>query len=252
MGLPFPGPRALTFAPLLVLEDPPLNALLLDVLRICEAHVGGPVEFEFAMTFDPHRFRFLQVRAMPGAMGAAKIDEEELTGGGALVAGGKALGHGIVDTIQDLVYTVPGKFNLKDTAAMAIELEAINRRLLAARRPYVLIVLGRLGTTDPWLGIPIRWAGISGARVVVEAAQDRARVELSQGSHFFHNLVSLGVKYFNLSFSGDGRIDWDWLEAQTPEEETLFFRRVRLPSPVTVKLDGRTTRGVILKPRASA
>jgi hypothetical protein len=248
MGLPFPGPRALTFAPLLILGEPPLNDLIVDVLRTCEAQVGGPVEIEFAMTFEPHRFRFLQVRAMPGALQETRIDPEEQEGERTLVAGGMALGNGALDTVTDIVYTVPETFDLKDTAAMAAELEAINRRMVQSGRPYLLIVLGRLGTTDPWLGIPIRWAGISGARVVVEAAQDNVRVELSQGSHFFHNVMSLGVKYFNLSLSGLRRIDWDWLARQPAVEETRFFRHLSLHSPLLVKVDGRTSRGVILKP----
>jgi len=252
MGLPFAGPRALTFAPLLILGDPPLNDVIVEILRICEATSGGPVEIEFAMTFDPHRFRFLQVRAMPGALEETHIEAGEATGDGTLVAGGMALGNGTVDTLTDIVYTKPEVFDLRHTSRMVSELETLNRRLVAAGRPYVLIVLGRLGTTDPWLGIPIRWAGISGARVVVEAAQDNVRVELSQGSHFFHNLMSLGVKYFNLSFSGDHHIDWDWLKLQPASEETGFLRHLRLTSPVVVKVDGRSTRGVILKPRASA
>jgi Pyruvate phosphate dikinase, AMP/ATP-binding domain len=248
MGLPFPGPRALTFAPLLILGEPPLNDLIVDVLRTCEAQVGGPVEIEFAMTFEPHRFRFLQVRAMPGALQETRIDPEEQEGERTLVAGGMALGNGALDTVTDIVYTVPETFDLKDTAAMAAELEAINRRMVQSGLPYLLIVLGRLGTTDPWLGIPIRWAGISGARVVVEATQDNVRVELSQGSHFFHNVMSLGVKYFNLSLSGLRRIDWDWLAQQPAVEETRFFRHLSLHSPLLVKVDGRSSRGVILKP----
>ena len=249
IGMPFPGPRALTFAPLLILEDPPVNEVIGDVLKTCETAVGNPVEIEFAMTFEPHRFRFLQIRAMPGALQETRLEAEELEGERVLVSGGIALGNGVVDTLTDIVFTRPDAFDLKHTAAMATELEGLNRGLVRAGRPYVLVVLGRLGTTDPWLGIPIRWAGISAARVVVEAAQEKARVELSQGSHFFHNLMSLGVKYFNLPFSGPHRLDWDWLGRQPAYEETRFFRHLRLPRPVLVKVDGRSSRGVILKPK---
>jgi len=251
IGLPFAGPRALTFAPLLALGEPPLNDLVVDVLKCCEAELDGPVEIEFAMTFDPHHFRLLQVRPMPGGRGQTPIDPQEMDGVRTLVAGGTALGNGVLEGLTDIVYTVPETFNLQNTVDMATELERLNRRLVESGRPYLLIVLGRLGTTDPWLGIPIRWAGISGARVVVEVAQDNARVELSQGSHFFHNVMSLGVKYFNLPFTGSRTIDWNWLGAQPAVEETRHFRHVRLSRPLVAKVDGLTSQGVVLKPAES-
>jgi hypothetical protein len=110
-----------------------------------------------------------------------------------------------------------------------------------------LVVLGRLGTTDPWLGIPINWGKISGAKVVVEATHANVRVELSQGSHYFHNIISLGVKYFSLPLSSQHKIDWEWLSRQEVAEETQFLRHVRLPIPLKVKVDGRSSRGVIYK-----
>jgi hypothetical protein len=247
IGLPFAGPRALTFAPLLSLGKPPLNDLILEVLRICEGAIGSPAEIEFAMTFNPHRFRFLQVRPMSGGLQQTLIRLEELQSVDVLIAGGTALGNGILDTLTDIIYTLPQAFSLQHTSDMVAELERLNRQLVAEGRGYLLIVLGRLGTTDPWLGIPVRWAGISGARAVVEIAQENARVELSQGSHFFHNLVSLGVKYFNLPWHGNSRVDWDWLDNQPALEETSFFRHLRLPWPVIVKVDGRSSQGVILK-----
>jgi hypothetical protein len=252
IGMPFEGPRALTFAPLLLLDEIPLNALILEVLKICEDHLSAPVEIEFAMTFEPHRFRFLQVRALPEASTSTEIAPEESASERTLVSGGMALGNGVLGDITDIVYTPPQDFSLSETAAMVPELEGLNRGLMADGRPYLLIVLGRLGTTDPWLGIPIRWAGISGARAVVEAAQEGVRVELSQGSHFFHNIVSLGIKYFNLTFSDRPYIDWEWLAGQPAVETTRFFRHVRLSSPIVVKVDGRSTRGVILKPPETA
>jgi hypothetical protein len=249
IGLPFAGPRALTFGPLLVIGDPPLNELIMEILKICETQAASPIEIEFAMTFNPHRFRLLQVRPMPGSFEETRIEPQELQKKRCLVSGGLALGNGELDTLTDIVYSTPDAFSLKFTSEMAAELEELNRRLLATGRRYVLIVLGRLGTTDPWLGIPIRWAGISGAQAVVEVAQDEARVELSQGSHFFHNLVSLGIKYFNLPLHGEHHIDWEWLDAQPATDETRFFRYVRLDSPVVVKVDGRSSRGIILKPK---
>ncbi len=247
IGTGFPGPRALTFAPILILEEIPLNNLVFDLLEICQTTMGSPVEIEFAMTLNPHRFAFLQVRTMMSPFGETHIEIAELNGEEILVATENALGNGIIGTIQDIVYTKPESFDLKHTMAMVPELERLNRHLLDEGRPYLLMALGRLGTTDPWLGIPINWGKISGAKVVVEATQDNVRVELSQGSHFFHNIISLGVKYFTLPISSKHEIDWDWLGLQEIVEETQFLRHLRLPKPLLVKVDGRSSRGVIYK-----
>jgi len=249
VGMGFDGPRALTFAPILLLEEFPLNDLLKELLEVCSAALSSPVEIEFAMSFDPCRFRFLQVRTMEAPIRETPVDVRDLKGEDVLLSTDSALGNGVLETLSDIVYTKPEAFDLKHTAAMVPELAQLNRSLLAAGRPYVLIVLGRLGTTDPWLGIPINWGRISGARVVAEATESNVRVELSQGSHFFHNLVSQSVKYFTLSLSSEHIIDWEWLAQQTTYEETRFFRHVRLPRPLVVRVDGRSSRGVILKPR---
>lgn len=247
IGTGFPGPRVLTFAPLLVLEQIPLNDLIRDLLAICQDALSTPVEIEIAMTFNPHRFAFLQVRTMVTPFGETRVQPEELDGENVLVASESVLGNGVLDTLRDIVYTRPESFDLQHTLAIVPELEVLNRRLLEADRPYLLIALGRLGTTDPWLGIPIKWGKISGAKAVVEATRENVRVELSQGSHYFHNIISLGVKYFTLPFSSRHKIDWDWLARQEVVEETQYLRHVRLPRPVQVKVDGRSSRGVIYK-----
>lgn len=247
IGTGFNGPRALTFAPILVLEEIPLNILVRDLLDICQTTVGAPVEIEFSMTFNPHRFGFLQVRTMATPGREISIEPGELGGENILVANEHALGNGVIDTIQDIIYTKPEAFDLKHTLAIVPELEHFNSRLLDENRQYLLVALGRLGTTDPWLGIPINWGRISGAKVIVEATQENVRVELSQGSHFFHNIISLGVKYFTLPISSHHRIDWDWLIHQETIDETKFLRHVRVSKPLQVKVDGRTRRGVIYK-----
>jgi hypothetical protein len=248
IGTGFDGPRALTFAPILVLDEIPLNPLIAELLEICETAFGIPVEIEFAMTFNPNRFSFLQVRSMVAPAGETHLKAKELSGENILVATNNAVGNGTVDTIQDIIYTKPENFELTHTKVIAPELERLNHKLIKDGRPYLLMVLGRLGTTDPWLGIPINWGKISGAKVVVEAAQENVKVELSQGSHYFHNIISLGVKYFTLPFNSQHKIDWEWLNQQEVVEETRFIRHVRLPKPLQVKVDGRNSRGVIYKP----
>ena len=252
IGLGFDGPRALTFAPLLVLKQLPLNDLLRQLLAACESALGSPVEIEFAMTFDPHRFGLLQVRAMEAMREGTRVEPADLERDDLLVASETTLGNGAVENIVDIIYTRPETFDLTHTLAIVPELEHFNRSLLHERRPYVLICLGRLGTTDPWLGIPANWGKISGARVVVESTRDDVRVDLSQGSHFFHNIVSLGVKYFNLPMTSRRGVDWPWLARQPAVEEAAFLRHVRLERPLGVRVDGRSGRGWIAKPEGMA
>jgi hypothetical protein len=249
IGTGLKGPRALTFAPLLVLEQAPLNSMIVAILKVAEAALAGPVEIEFAMTFNPHRFALLQVRRIAVSEEVISLSEEALKNPDLLVASTQALGNGSEERIQDIVYIKPEAFQFNYTQAIALELRTLNRKLLDLKRPYLLVAIGRLGTTDEWLGVPVKWGEICGARAVVEVAQQNAKVELSQGSHYFHNIINLGVKYFNVAFNSPYRPDWDWLDRQPMVEETGFVRHVRLEGPLQVRVDGRTGRGVICKPQ---
>ncbi len=248
IGTGFPGPRVLTFAPLLLLNLVPFNDLMKSILSICEQSLGTPVEIEFAMTFNPHRFGFLQVRAMAIPTDVVHVSEAEMEGEKVVISSDGVLGNGIVDNIKDVVYVKPECFELKNTKAIVPELEEFNDKLLGAGLPYLLIVFGRLGTTDPWLGIPVQWGQVCGAKVIVEATLANVRVELSQGAHYFHNMINLGVKYFSLPFNQQHKIDWKWLSGQEIIDETSFIRHVRLEAPLKIRVDGRRSRGIICKP----
>jgi hypothetical protein len=247
IGAGSPGPRVLTFAPLLVLGKIPINRLIKRVMTVCESALEGPVEIEFAMSFDPHQFGFLQVRRMVVFEGNVDLKTEDLTGENVLLSSAHTLGNGSNKTIQDIVYVNQGKFETKHTHSMALELEKLNEKLVEIERPYLLIVLGRLGTTDPWLGIPIDFGEISGAKMIVELTREDFQVELSQGSHFFHNLTSFGVGYFSLMQGSGEHIDWAWLDQQEIIEETEYFRHVRPSLPLAIVIDGRIGKGVIYK-----
>ncbi len=249
IGTGIKGPRALTFAPLLVLKQLPFNNLIKSILSTCEQAFGTPVEIEFAMTFNPHRFGLVQVRAMAIPSDVVQVSEQEFSGEDVLGASENVLGNGAVEDIQDVVFVKPESFDLKHTKLIVPELDYFNSQLLGSGTPYVLIVFGRLGTIDPWLGIPVQWGQVCGAKVIVEATLDKVRVELSQGSHYFHNMINLGVKYFSMPFSQKNTIDWAWLGEQETVEETRFVRHVRLPAPLKIQVDGRRGRGVIYKPR---
>jgi len=247
IGLGSKGPRVLTFAPLLVLEEIPINKLVASLLSISETALEGPVEIEFAMTFNPPRFGFLQIRRMVVFKNKVEITEQEMAGDNVLLASENVLGNGVIKNVRDIVYVQPEHFESKFTRAIALELAKINRSLVDAGHPYLLIVLGRLGTTDQWLGIPINWGQVSGAKAIVEATKEDFNVVLSQGSHYFHNLTSLGVCYFSVPFSSKYKIDWDWLSKQEIKEESQHIRHVRLPIPLTIMVDGCGGTGVIHK-----
>ena len=247
MGMNGKGPRLLNFAPLLLLKEIPVNDLVVSFMRLCETKLNMPVELEFAMTFQPNRMGFLQVRPMVVSEEEVELTPEDFLGDDVLLASEKVLGNGIFYDIEDIVYVDPDNFNLAHTRQIAIELERINMNLVAEERPYLLIIFGRLGSSDPWLGIPVNWGQISGVRTIVEATQAGINIEMSQGSHFFHNLTSLGVNYFSVPVSGKHKIDWDWLKKQEKNETTPFVHRIRLERPLHIKIDGRSGRGVILK-----
>lgn len=250
MGTGSDGPRAITFAPILDGGELPLNELLKTLLKKCEEAVGCEVEIEFALTVDPRReqpprFGFLQVRPMVVAHGKVDISEDELHGGRVLAGTEKALGNGLVENIRDIVYVKPQGFEAKFTRLIAAELEMINRQAVDEKWPYLLIGFGRWGSSDPWLGIPVTWSQISGARVIIEATLPTMDVELSQGSHFFHNMTSFQVCYFAIHHAGEHRIDWAWLDSQPEIHQGEHIRHIKLQTPLAVKVDGRSGRGVI-------
>lgn len=251
MGMGRPGPRVLTFAPLLDLEDVPLNALIVRLAGCCKAALAGDVEIEFAMTLGPGRgvparFGFLQLRPMMVSGERVDVSADELDGPRVLVSSDRVLGNGVRDGLTDVVYVKPGTFDARHTRAIAQELEALNRRLVEAGRNYVLIGFGRWGSSDPWLGIPVTWPQISAARVIVEATRSDMNVEASQGTHFFHNMTSFQVAYFTVRHDGQPRIAWRWLDGLPAASETDFVRHVQAPEPLQVRVDGRVGRGVIL------
>jgi Pyruvate phosphate dikinase, AMP/ATP-binding domain len=246
-GIGFKGPRALTFAPLLVLQELPINQLVQKLLSICEEAFNTSVEIEFAMTFNPNQLGFLQVRSMVVPVDEVQIMDDELTGEDVFLASETVFGNGVVDNIKDIIYVKPDEFELRYSRNVVKELEKFNETMQAESEPYLLIVFGRLGTADPWLGIPVRWGQISGAKVIVEATKENIKVELSQGSHFFHNIINLNIQYFSIPHTNPYQVDWDWLTRQTVIEEGQFVRHVRLEHPLLVRVDGRTSKGVILK-----
>lgn len=243
------GPRILNFAPLLSLNLLPLNDVVRELLAICERAAGTDVEIEFAMTMEPGaeraRLGFLQVRPMFVSHETVDLPEHELARPDLVLGAHHIMGNGSFDGIRDIVHVKRADFQAKNTRRIGEELEALDRRLQEGKRPYLLIGFGRWGTSDPWLGVPVRWSSIAGAKVIVEASLPELVLDPSQGSHFFHNVMSSRVGYLAIQHHESPGINWGWLEGQPAAEETAFIRHVTLPEPLTIKLDGQAGRAGI-------
>jgi hypothetical protein len=249
------GPRVINFAPLL--SDPgfPLNQAIRELLSLGEGVLDDPVEIEFAITLprddrENARFGFLQLRPMLVSEEEVEVSDEELESADLLLASECVMGNGAVDGIRDIVYVRPERFESRHTPRIATELEFLNRPLLEESRPYLLLGFGRWGSSDPWLGIPVKWGQIAGARVIVESTLPGMDKEPSQGAHFFHNLISFQVSYLcvrhdDASTAGARNIDWEWLGRQPCCVESEHVRHVRLDEPLRIKVDGRSGRGAV-------
>jgi hypothetical protein len=249
------GARAIDFAPLLRLRRFGLNEVLRRVLARCQEALGAAVEIEFAVAIErgPEaraRLGFLQVRPMVVPEARITITDAEWADPSLVVRSERALGNGVEAGLTDFVYVKPERFDARETRRIADELRRVNNGLVAEGRPYVLLGFGRWGSSDPWLGIPVAWGDIAGARVIVEATLERLDVEASQGAHFFHNLSSFQVSYLTVHHAAEPGIAWSWLAARPVVAETEFVRHVRADVPVVVKVDGRTGRGGIWRREA--
>ena len=254
-GTARPGPRAVDFAPLLGSGQIPLNDVVRELLALGEQALGDPVEIEFAVELprrerETARLGFLQLRPMLVSKQEVEVNDADLEVPGLLLATDRAIGNGAFDAISDIVYVRPESFQAKLTPTIASELERINRILVEEDRPYLLLGFGRWGSSDPWLGIPVEWGQIAGARVIVESTLPDMNVELSQGAHFFHNLLSFEVPYLSVAHDPGAAgylsdIDWAWLDSRAALNETALVRHVRLQGPLAIKVDGRRGRGAI-------
>ena len=253
-GLSRRGTRLVTFAPILKHGLFPLPEILRTLMAAGEEGVGSPVEIEFAVnlsgTSDKRmEFGFLQVRPLALARETEAIEVGEVDPGAVLCRSSRVLGNGRIEGLRDLVVVDFQRFQRAQSREAAKEIGRLNGRLLAEGVPYVLIGVGRWGSRDPWLGIPVTWSQVAGAKVIVEAGLRDLKVTPSQGSHFFQNLTSFNVGYFTVNAEDrGGRVDWDWLDAQPAESTAAHVRHLRLAEPLLIKMNGRKGEGVILKP----
>lgn len=251
----YPGGRKiLSFVNILQHDVFPLADTLDQILRIGQQEMGRPVEIEFAVNMDPSdhtraTFYLLQIRPIVDNKEIMDEDLSLVKNEETILSSTSVLGHGIVGDVQDIIYVKTGAFNSSNNQLIAYEIEKMNRSFTDQEKGYVLVGPGRWGNSDSWLGIPVKWPHISNARVIVECGLENYRVDPSQGTHFFQNLTSFGVGYFTVNpFKGDGWFDEAFLNAQPAVEETEYLRHVRFDAPITIKMDGKKSLGVVLKP----
>ena len=256
-GIARPGVRIVSFAPILKHGVFPLADVLSTLLELGCRGTGAPVEIEFAVNLStppeaPKEFGFLQLRPLAVSRELYDLEIGDVPRGDLVCHSRTVLGNGRLDKIRDFVVVDFHRFDRSRSLAAAAEIAAFNRTLNDELIPFILIGVGRWGSADPFLGIPVTWDQISGARVIVEAGFRDFRVTPSQGTHFFQNLVANSTGYFTVNPElGEGFIDWDWLESQPALGVRDYVRHVRLDEPCIVKMNGRRNEGVILKPGRS-
>jgi hypothetical protein len=253
-GVSRPGSRIITFAPMLKHGTFPLAEILDDLVRAGEDALGNAVEIEFAVRLPQQaeqvaEFGFLQIRPLTLARDTEDLALDDVRPEQLICQSSKVLGNGRIDKLHDIVVVDSQRFERSRSQEVATAVARLNRLLSEENRPYLLIGVGRWGSTEPWLGIPVEWDEISGARVIVEAGFRDFRVTPSQGSHFFQNLTAFQIGYFTVNpDAGEGSVDWQWLTEQPAVEEEGCVRHLRFAEPIRVLMNSRTSQGVIFKP----
>jgi hypothetical protein len=255
-GLSRPGSRIVTFAPMLKHGIFPLATILELLVRAGEDALGNPVEIEFAVRMpraeESAEFGFLQIRPLTLARDHQDLTIDDVEPSTLICQSTKVLGNGRIENLHDIVVVDSQRFERSRSQEVARAVAQFNATLSSENRPYLLIGVGRWGSNDPWLGIPVEWDEISGARAIVEAGFHDFRVTPSQGSHFFQNLTAFQVGYFTVNpDAGEGSVDWQWLTEQPAVEEQGCVRHLQFAQPMRIVMNSKTSQGVIFKPEGN-
>lgn len=253
-GLYEGGRKIISFCGVLQQGIFPLPEIMQMAMKLGEEKMKRPVEIEFACNINEDRtgdFNLLQIRPIVDSKQVLEEDVAAIADDACLLRSHNSLGHGVSDEVTDVVYVkYDDQFSAANNHYVADDIERINRQFLAENKNYILVGPGRWGSSDPWLGIPVKWPHISGARVIVELALKNYRIDPSQGTHFFQNLTSFGVGYFTIDCNtGDGIFRKDLLDAMPAVEDTPYVRHVRFARPIKTMMDGMKSEGVVLLPK---
>ena len=245
------GYPVMTFARILKHKAFPLSDILSEVLEMGRKGLGEHVEIEFCahLPVDKEQkavFSLIQIRPMAVRWGkdSVRIHREDIDR--AMIYSQQALGISRSDRISDIVYVKPDDFDSSRTVEMVGEIGVINGKLEQAGRKYILIGPGRWGSADRWLGIPVTWRHIAGVDTIIETSVKNLQADPSQGSHFFHNITSLGIGYITVRPEAGDFINWQWLDSLPTVEETTHVRHVTLDHPMILMIDGRSAQAVVL------
>jgi CheY-like chemotaxis protein len=256
-GLSRPGARLVSFAPMLKHGLFPLPQILEQLMTIGEDAMGRPVEIEFAVRM-PQRsgemaeFGFLQMRPLVMSREGEELHMSQVDPSRLVCQSAKVLGHGRIQDLHDIIVVDFHRFERAQSQDVAQSVAHFNSELGETGTPYALIGVGRWGSNEPWLGIPVTWDQISGARVIVESGFRDFRVIPSQGSHFFQNLTAFQIGYFTVNpDANEGFVDWEWLARQPGTENHGCVRLLHLERPISVIMNGRTSQGMIFKPEST-
>ena len=254
-GIIHEGKRIITFSKILQHNIFPLSDILNDMLQIGQRELNTPVEIEFAVNLDvppgnPKIFDFLQIRPIVSEQ-HSNIRVDNISSEDILIRSDWALGNGEINHIHDVVYVKTAGFNPVNNPDVAFSIEKINAAIATEKRGYILCGPGRWGSSDPWLGIPVKWQQISEARLIVESGLHNYRIDSSQGTHFFQNLTSFHIGYFTINpFLKDGGVfDTVFFDAQPAVYEDKYIRHIRCTAPMQILIDGKQMKGVVLRPK---
>ncbi|MFA5814058.1 MAG: PEP/pyruvate-binding domain-containing protein [Bacteroidales bacterium] len=248
------GRRVITFNNILKHNTFPLSDILMTLMKVGEKEMNNPIEMEFAVNLDvppgtPKIFNFLQIRPVVENSDELSFRLEEVVEENTIIYSVSALGNGLIRNIRDFVYVKPECFRAADSNTITSRIERLNDQFITKGGNYVLVGPGRWGSSDPWLGIPVKWPQISAARVIVESGLPDYRIDPSQGTHFFQNLTSFRIGYLTINpYLKDGYYDLDFLSGFESVYEDEYIRHIQFEDPLHIKIDGAQNRGVIYKP----
>ena len=249
------GRKLITFAGVLQHDVVPLPELMQMSMKCGSEAMRRPVEIEFACNIHADKtcdFYLLQIRPIVDAKEMLDEDVRAIPDADCLLRSHNSLGHGISEDVTDVVYVkYDDHFSAMNNFYVADDIERINRKFLADGKNYVLIGPGRWGSSDHYLGVPVKWPNISAARVIVEVALKNYNIDPSQGTHFFQNLTSFGVGYFTVDTNTEegGFVNKEMLDAMPAVEETQYVRHVRFDRPLRILMDGKKQEGAVLHPQ---
>lgn len=250
-GITHPGPRVINFANILKYNYIPLAQAIEVVLDVVKEAMGSPVEIEFAVDLTKDKqnratFYLLQIKPLIGSSMDYNVDLAKIPKESILLYAEKSMGNGLIENINDIVFVDIDVFDKGDTLQMTYEIEKLNKMFAEENKKYLLIGPGRWGTRDRWIGIPVNWAQISHAKVIIETSLEGYPLDASSGSHFFHNVVSMNVGYFSIQPEmSKSFIRWDILKKQKVINETKYFRHIRFDKSLVVSMDGKKRISVI-------